>query len=206
MQASDGAAITASGQSIVAGNPATNISTTVFGESVYLLQNGPDRRIYGASGYQGPGVLPNDNANVFYVIGRPNARGAACEVRAQYFDFGRRSGTPGLPSFMQHYFSGLEPAPADATCDPAQATVFPNPATATFRVRQPGACFLPCALAMHNAVGRKLLSRTVVESVSEASVEMTNLTAGVYVVKLRFAQHTIVKNRKLRHLKVVGNP
>ena len=193
LQAGHGAAIAASGQSIVAGNPATNISTTVFGESVYLLQNGPDGRIYGASGYQGPSALPNDNANVFYVIGRPNARGFACEVHAQHFDFGGRSGTPSLPSFMQHHFNGLEPAPADAACDPAQATVFPNPATAIFRVRQPGACFLPYALAIHDAVGPKLLSRTVVESASEAPVEVTNLTAGMYVVELRFAQHTIVK-------------
>lgn len=136
LQAGYGAAIAASGQSIVAGNPATNISTTVFGESVYLLQNGPDGRIYGASGYQGPSALPNDNANVFYVIGRPNARGFACEVRAQHFDFGGRSGTPSLPSFMQHHFNGLEPAPADAACDPAQATVFP-----------PSHCYLSSATA-----------------------------------------------------------
>lgn len=82
LQAGDGVAIAASGQSIVAGNPTTNISTTVLSETAYLLQNGPNGRIYGASGYQGPGVPLSDNANMFYVIGRPNARGFACDVRA----------------------------------------------------------------------------------------------------------------------------
>ncbi|AMJ65169.1 T9SS type A sorting domain-containing protein [Hymenobacter sp. PAMC 26628] len=193
LQAGDGAAIAASGQSIVAGNPATNISATVLSETVYLLQNGPDGRMYGASGYQGPGAPLSDNANVFYVIGRPNARGFACDVRAQRFDFGGRSGTGGLPNFMQHYFNGLEPAPADTACDPAQATVFPNPATAAFQVRQPGTCFLPYALAVYDAVGRKVLGRTVAGNASEAPVEVAGLAAGVYVVELRFAQRTVVK-------------
>lgn len=193
LQAGDGAAIAASGQSIVAGNPATNISSTVLGEFVYLLQNGPDGRMYGASGYQGPGALPGDAANVFYVINRPNARGFACDVRAQRFDFVGRDGTGGLPNFMQHYFNGREPAPADAACDPAQTTVFPNPATATFRVRQPGPCALPYALAVYDAVGRKVLGQTVADPAREAPVEVAGLAAGVYVVELRFAQRTVVK-------------
>nr|WP_236943328.1 T9SS type A sorting domain-containing protein [Hymenobacter sp. PAMC 26628] len=94
---------------------------------------------------------------------------------------------------MQHYFNGLEPAPADTACDPAQATVFPNPATAAFQVRQPGTCFLPYALAVYDAVGRKVLGRTVAGNASEAPVEVAGLAAGVYVVELRFAQRTVVK-------------
>lgn len=94
---------------------------------------------------------------------------------------------------MQHHFNDLEPAPVDTACDPAQATVFPNPATASFRVRQPCPCSLPYTLAVYDAVGRKVLGQTVADPASEAPVEVAGLAAGVYVVELRFAQRTMVK-------------
>ena len=80
----------------------------------------------------------------------------------------------------------------DAACDPAQTTVFPNPATASFRVRQPCPCSL-YTLAVYDTVGRKVLGQTVADPASEAPVEVAGLAAGVYVVELRFAQRTMVK-------------
>ncbi|HEX8329835.1 MAG TPA: T9SS type A sorting domain-containing protein [Hymenobacter sp.] len=191
LRAGDDAAVAASGQSIVVNNPATNVSATQMSQVVYQFQNGPDGRIYGASGYRsgGPNEQSGDAGNVFFVIGRPNARGFACEVRAQRFDFGGRFAPPALPNFMQHFFNGLEPR-AGATCAPAAATLYPNPTTATFRVQVPGDCPQPYQLTLYDALGRRLLVRPAAEA---RPVEVAGLAAGWYVVELRFAQQVVIK-------------
>lgn len=194
LRAGDAAAIAASGRSIVVGNPATNISAVAGGNALYQLQNGPDGRIYGASGYRsaGPDEQPGDDRNAFFVIGRPNARGFACAVQYQRFDFGGRYGNPGLPNFLQHTFNGLEPRPA-AACDPTQAAVFPNPVADAFRVRLPGTCPQPYTLTLYDALGRRVLTRVVADAAAEEPVGVGPLAAGLYGLELRFAQRVVVK-------------
>lgn len=195
LRAGDAAAIAASGQSVILGNPATNVSSTRGGDVLYQLQNGPDGRIYGASGYRsnGPDEQPGDDRNVFFVVNRPNARGFACDVRYRRFDFGGRYGNPGLPNFMQHSFNGLESSPEEAPCDPAQAAVFPNPTADAFRVRLPSTCPQPYTLTLYDAVGRTVLTQAVPSAASEAPVSVAALASGLYVVELRFAQQVVVK-------------
>lgn len=196
LRAGDAAAIAASGQSIIFGNPATNISPTRYGDFLFLMQNGPDGRIYGASGYQSdlPDTQPGDDRNVFFVIGRPNARGFACDVQYQRFDFGGRFGPPGLPNFMQHYFNGLEPTPEEpGACDAASAEVFPNPTADAFRVRLPGNCSQPYQLRLYNAVGQRVSGYELNGTSGGAPVSVASLAAGLYVVELRFGEQVVHK-------------
>lgn len=198
LRTGDAAAVAASGQSIIVGNPATNISATQVAQAIYLLQNGPDGRTYGASGYRsrGPDEQPGDDRNVFYVIGRPNARGFACQVHYQRFDFGGRDGTPSLPNFMQHYFNGLEPTPeVPGACDAAGAEVFPNPTADAFRVQLPGNCSQPYRLRLYNAVGQRVSGYDLNGTPGGAPVSVVSLAAGLYVVELRFGERVV--RRKL---------
>jgi hypothetical protein len=194
LQAGDEAAIAASGQSIIIGNPATNINPAGGGDVLYQLQNGPDGRLYGASGYRsaGPDEQPGDDRNVFFVVNRPNARGFACDVQYQRFDFGGRYGNPGLPNFMQHYFDGLEPVPV-AACALAELGLFPNPTTDAFQIRLPVTCFQPYTLTVCDALGRKVLKHTILTPANQHPINVTTLAAGLYVVEVRFAQQVVVK-------------
>lgn len=195
LQAGDAAAIAASGQSIIIGNPATNITPTGGGDVLYQVQNGPDGRLYGASGYRsnGPNEQPGDDRNVFFVVNRPNARGFACDVHYQRFDFGGRYGNPGLPNFMQHYFNGLEPVPEATTCDLAEIRIFPNPTTDAFQVRLPNTCFQPYTLTLSDALGRTILTHAILTPANERPINVATLAAGLYVVEVRFAQQVVVK-------------
>ena len=193
--AGDAAAIAASGQSIILGNPATNINSLSGDNVLYQMQNGPDGRVYGASGYRsnGPDEQSGDDRNVFFVINRPNARGFACDVQYRRFDFGGRYGNPGLPNFMQHYFNGLVPSLDAFTCDPLHAEVFPNPTADVFHVRLPGTCLQPYTLTLYDILGRKIFTQKVASAASEVPISVAALASGLYAVELCFAQQRIVK-------------
>ena len=195
MLAGDAAAVTASGQSVLAGNPATNILATRGENTLYQLQNGPDGRMYGASGYQSGGgdAQPGDDRNVFFVLGRPNARGFDCAVTYQRFDFGGRYGNPGLPNFMQHYFNGLEPA-AGGVCDPGQTQLYPNPTTDAFRVQAPGDCAPLYTLTVYDALGRKVASQAGLAADGRTPVGVASLAPGWYVAELRSDQQVVTRN------------
>lgn len=187
-------AIVASGQSIVAGNPNTMVSTTHSDAVFYALQNAPDGRIYGASAYRDDVLLPFDSGlQTLFILNQPNARGYACGLVAQRFAaFGTRSVYGGLPNFMQHTFA--DRVPIDSTsCDPKTATVFPNPTTEEFRVQVAGNCHQPYVLTLYNAVGQRVLFVARSGSVTEGAINIAFLAAGLYVVELRFAQQTAYK-------------
>ncbi|MBO3272338.1 T9SS type A sorting domain-containing protein [Hymenobacter defluvii] len=193
LQAGDAAAIAASGQSILVDNPTTNIGPG-YGSTPYSLQIGPDGRIYGASGYQsqGPEEQPDDYKNVFFVIHQPNARGFACDVQYQRFNFAGRNGAWGLPNFMQHYFNGLEPTLLLPTspCDLTQATLYPNPVPDAFRVQLPDGCASSFQVVVYDAVGRRVHAQA---GTTEAPIHVAGLASGWYLVELRSAQQRVIR-------------
>jgi hypothetical protein len=185
LQAGDDAAIAASGQSVVAGNPATNInSKEQEATGFYAWQIGLDGRLYGASGYEDPGTsVVGDN---LYVIPYPNRRGYACGIRYQTVDFRPGQLGPGLPNFLQHYFNGLEAAPEPGSpCEQAKVSIFPNPATESFRVQVGGGCDGAYSLIIYDVLGRRILARSVAETLHERQVNIASLAAGVYWVDVQ---------------------
>ena len=192
--AGDSAAVAASGQSIVVGNPLTNVSDRKYSISTaFHFQNGLDGRIYGASGYAAPGEPPENQHQTFFIIGRPNSRGFACALRYQYFAaFGSRQADGGLPNFMQHYFDGLEPTELPA-CEPRETVLFPNPTAASFTVQLPGGCHEPYQLRLYNSIGQRIVSYDAPAATGDTPVNISGLAAGLYFVELRFAQKTVTK-------------
>lgn len=191
LAAGDAAAVAASGRSIVAGNPATNIRANQGFGGYYALQNGPDGRIYGASGYQ-PADKPLDyQRRTMFVIGRPNARGFGAAVHYQSFAFEDQVHVAGgLPNFMQHSFNGLEPSPSvDLDCEPGPVTLFPNPSADAFRGQVLGNCPQPYTLRIYNAIGQQVARYEGRETTSQVPISVASLAAGIYLVELRFAHH-----------------
>jgi hypothetical protein len=183
------AAIAASGQSIIADNPLTDISATQSDGSFYTLQNGPDGRLYGASWYRGPGAPPTDTGlQTFYVIDHPNARGFASGVHAQRFELGGRTAGPGLPNFLQHYFNGLEPS-SGSICQLSSLELYPNPTRNTFQIQFPTDCSASYTLSIYNAVGQQVAAMNNVAS--STVVDVATLAAGLYVVELYSAKQVI---------------
>ncbi len=187
LTAGNGAAIAASGQSIIADNPNTNISAMEGGSSFYTLQNGPDGRIYGGSGYRGPGTPAGDTGlQTFHVIGKPNARGFACEVRFKRFDFDNRPATGGLPNFMQHTFNGLQPAPdPNSSCNLSSVQLFPNPSAGQLQLQLPEGCTQTYAVSLFDSIGQLVATYTTGGESGRPPLNISTLAAGLYVVEVR---------------------
>ncbi|WP_167855244.1 T9SS type A sorting domain-containing protein [Hymenobacter wooponensis] len=185
LQAGDDAAIAASGQSVVAGNPATNINSREQSVSgFYAWQLGLDGRLYGASGYED--ATTSVIGDKLYVIPYPNRRGYACGIRYQTVDFRPGSLGPGLPNFLQHYFNGLEAPPEpESPCEQAEVSIFPNPTTESFRVQVGDGCAAPYRLAIYDALGRRILVRSMTETAQDKQVNIAFLAAGVYWVEVQ---------------------
>ena len=196
LAAGDDAAVAASGRSVVAGNPATNVSAIEGGGVYYALQNGPDGRMYGASAYRNAATLPGENGlRTLFVLGRPNAAGFACALRAQPFEaFGDRSVFGGLPNFLQNVFNGREPAEAPA-CAPGPAALYPNPCAEACYVQLGDACGQPYALTLYDALGRRAARFARTGASDEPPFPVAGLAPGLYVAELRFARQ--VQYRKV---------
>jgi hypothetical protein len=197
LTAGSDAAVAASGRSVVAGNPGTNVSATEGGGVYYALQNGPDGRMYGASAYRNEASSPGDNGlQTLFVLGRPNALGYACELRAQRFDFWGRFVYGGLPNFVQNTFNGRAPAEAPA-CAPGPASLYPNPCAEACYIRLAGECTQPHALTLYDALGRRVARFARTGEPDEPPFPVASLAAGLYLAELRFARqvryHKLIK-------------
>lgn len=193
LAAGSDAAIAASGMSIVAGNPATNIRADNQSSSgFYTMQLGPDGRLYGNSCYLDPGLSQLEGQENLYVINAPNRRGFACEVRYQPFTFGAGSAAcPGFPNFMQHYFNGLEPTPTPTgACEGGELSVFPNPTSGSFQVQVSGGCFVPYQAVLYDGLGRRVYQGAVATAVSEA-ITIGQLAPGIYLLQAQFPGQTL---------------
>lgn len=193
LAAGSDAAIAASGMSIVAGNPATNIRADNQSSSgSYTMQLGPDGRLYGNSCYLDPGLSQINGTENLYLINAPNRRGFACEVRYQPFVFGAGSSAcPGFPNFMQHYFNGLEPTPTPAgPCEGGELSVFPNPTRGSFQVQVSGGCFGPYQAVLYDVLGRRVYQGAVATAVSEA-ITIGQLAPGIYLLQAQFSGKTL---------------
>ena len=187
--AGDSAAVRASGESVVVNNPFTNVQARTIGQSFYILQNGPDGRMYAASEYVLPGAPESERLQTFFVIGQPNARGFACEFNYQRFPaFGSRyASVGGLPNFIQSYFNGLTPT-APVACSLSSAVVFPNPTADVFYLRLPGECQQAYTITLYNALGQRIRGKSsTAEATGDVAVDVHDLAAGMYVVELRTA-------------------
>jgi hypothetical protein len=191
LAAGDDAAVTASGRSVVAGNPGTNVRATTDGGVFYALQNGPDGRMYGASAYTAAGAPPGENGlQTLFVLERPNAAGFACALRAQRFAFGGRFVYGGLPNFLQHTFNGREPTEAPA-CAPGPAAFYPNPCAEACFVRLAGECAQPYALTLYDALGRIVARFARTGAPDEPPFSVASLAAGLYIAELRFSRQVV---------------
>ncbi|HEX8429437.1 T9SS type A sorting domain-containing protein [Hymenobacter sp.] len=183
------AAVAASGRSVVAGNPATNVSATEGGGVFYALQNGPDGRMYGASAYSAAGAPPGENGlQTMFVLGRPNAAGFACELRAQRFAFGGRPVYGGLPNFLQNTFDGREPAVEAPICEPGPVSLYPNPCAEACYVRLASECGQPFTLTLYDALGRRVTQFARTGARDEPPFPVSSLAAGLYIAELRFSR------------------
>ncbi|HEX8329345.1 MAG TPA: hypothetical protein VF629_17550 [Hymenobacter sp.] len=197
LAAGDYTAVAASGRSVVAGNPGTNVSSTTGGGVYYALQNGPDGRMYGASAYYNRALPSGNGLQTLFVIGRPNALGFACALRAERFPaFADRAVFGGLPNFIQNVFNGREPAEAPA-CAPGPAALYPNPCAEACYVQLGDACGQPYALALYDALGRRVAGFARTGAPDEPPFPVAGLAPGLYLAELRFARqvryHKLVK-------------
>jgi hypothetical protein len=188
LAAGNDAAVVASGMSIVANNPGTNIQAD--GQSsygLYCLQLAPDGRLYGNSSYLDPALpLPADGTENLFVINAPNRRGFACEVRYQSYTFSSGAGTsagPGFPSFLETYFDGLEPvAMPTPECAEVTLSVFPNPTTGRVQLQVPTGCFTPYEVIIYNTLGQRVYVRAITTALSEILM-LDTLAPGVYLLE-----------------------
>ena len=187
-------AIAASGLSIIADNPDTNISAAQQASAgIYALQLGPDGRLYGNSGYVDASAPARPGQENLYVIQYPNRRGFACQVRYQTFDFGSGTASPGFPNFLQSYFDGLVPSISPVgECAEAVLDVFPNPTAGTVRFQLPEACFTPYAVILYNAIGQ-VVYRTQVDTALSQTIDIGSLAPGVYMIEAQFSNRTMIK-------------
>jgi hypothetical protein len=186
LAAGSDAAIIASGMSIVANNPTTNIRADEQGSNgLYTFQLGPDGRLYGNSSYSAPGVPEVTGEENMYVINAPNRRGFACEVQYQRFVFApgdklATGGFGGLPAFLESYFNGLEPVAQP--CTGVALSLFPNPTASTFQLQAPEACFTPYHIVLYNALGQQVYEQAVTSALSQV-VDIQLLAPGIYVLE-----------------------
>jgi hypothetical protein len=189
LAAGSDAAIIASGMSIIANNPSTNIrADTQSSNGLYSLQLGPDGRLYGNSFYSDPGVPEVLGEVKMVVINAPNRRGFACDVQYQRFAFASGDASAasfgGFPNFLESYFNGLEPV-AQA-CAGFTLSLFPNPTTSTFRLQAPEACFTPYHLVLYNALGQRVYEQEVTSALSRI-IDIQLLAPGVYILEAQAA-------------------
>jgi hypothetical protein len=191
LTAGDDRAIATSGESIIAGNPLTNINAIQSSGSFYALQNGPDGRLYGASWYRGPDASPLDTGlQTFYVIDHPNALGFDCGVHYQRFELMQRTAGPGLPNFLQHYFNGIESV-SNSDCQSPTVEIYPNPSSSIIQLKLPPDCDAEYSLHLYNSVGQQVIeTRSLVHS---TALDISKLAPGLYVIELRFSQQVLRK-------------
>lgn len=191
-------AITASGKSILYENPFTNIDEKQYRFTDFYapsLQLGPDGRIY--CNFNANSLLCEDCGYRFFVIEKPNEAGFACDINLQILR--KPGGAAGissdLPNFMQHYFNGLEPWSCleenDGCADP-EIVLFPNPAREYIELSMSNLCFTKYHLRLINMSGQVLASYPVNEP-DLHKVDVSNLSAGIYLVEMRFRNRVTVK-------------
>ncbi|WP_179223088.1 T9SS type A sorting domain-containing protein [Pontibacter ummariensis] len=184
-------AVIASGQSIIQGNPDTNIPSSALGTGYYDLQIGPDGRIYGTS-YHVYNEPNEPQAHTMLVIERPNEPGYSCEVNFKSFDFGSGNVALGLPNFIQSYFNGLEPVVQEPeTCIPA-VELYPNPTNSTVQVNLKGECVQDLRLQVINAVGQQVIDCIRIDQ-SDAKISLSGLADGLYLLVFTTPQGKVVK-------------
>jgi hypothetical protein len=199
LKAGNAAQVAASGKGIIYQNPNTNINLNEDSYSDFYspsLQIGPDGKIYCASNSNS--LLCPTCGYRFFVISKPNESGFACEINVQVAELG--NGVVGnasdLPNFMQQYFNGLvsENCLFDKNegCDDRSVLVFPNPVNNLLSLLVTDICFSPYYLRIINVAGQVLSSHTVSTPRSQ-QINVSRLSAGIYLAELRFKNRTLVK-------------
>ncbi|ODS73887.1 MAG: hypothetical protein ABS46_19820 [Cytophagaceae bacterium SCN 52-12] len=198
LQAGSTGAIIASGKSIVYQNPFTNVeqdsdrSRDFYAPS---LQLGPDGRIYCAANVGD--TSRHDWGYRFLVIEKPNEAGFACDVNVQTLKkpVGFVGHASDLPNFMQHYFNGIESWTCfgeNEGCADSEIVLFPNPAREYIELSMSNLCFTKYHLRLINMSGQVLASYPVNEP-DLHRVDVSNLSAGIYLVEMRFRNRVAVK-------------
>ncbi len=191
-------AIIASGKSIVYQNPFTNVEQDGNRARDFYapsLQLGPDGRIYCAANVGD--TSRHDWGYRFLVIEKPNEAGFACDVNVQTLKkpVGFVGHASDLPNFMQHYFNGLEPWSClgeNEGCADSEIVLFPNPAREYIELYMSSLCFSKYHLRLISMSGQVLASYRVNEPDSH-KINVSNLSAGIYLIEMRFRNRVAVK-------------
>lgn len=192
LMAGDSQAILNSGKSIIVGNPKTNIPAAGvfdgFGYSKKGMALGNDGRLYVGGN---DSMEETTEPHIMVIIENPNNVGYSCNVNYYNFDFGDSRVGIGLPNFMQSYFNGTLPI---SECeDLKDLIIYPNPSNGEFIIKNIDGCSESYAAELFNSLGQSIMNLETINP--EASVNLTSLPDGVYLLVFTTFQNTKVTRR-----------
>jgi len=156
-----------------------------FPANFYLMQLGPDCRIYMSTG---------NGTDRLHVINFPNQKGQACGFHQHAIQLPKdnfstipnnpnyRLGTgyPVCDSSIQLVVSSVNVLPP-----PVEVQVYPNPASGSITIAMPRPLPAGSRWSLYSAVGQRVLSHKMERGTSEVNISLSGVPPGLYFWELR---------------------